>query len=103
MDVANIPAGHKFDQAIQHHVENSKVVLAVIGRRWMESEAGLFSSLEDREALVDHLNELHGIAIQRARAGNAFVAFKLGNVDLSDMEKLLGVFDVEMGKRSPAR
>jgi len=43
MDVASIQPGHSFDEAIQRHLESSKVVLAVIGSRWIDEAARLAS------------------------------------------------------------
>src|SRR5688572_8093032 len=51
-DVAKIAPGQRFDQAIQDHIENSKVVLAVIGRRWLETDEAGIKRLDDPEDYV---------------------------------------------------
>ena len=38
MDVDDIDPGLPFDEAIKHAVDQCKVLLVVIGRRWMEKE-----------------------------------------------------------------
>jgi hypothetical protein len=52
MDVEGIPPGHPFDEVIRRRVQDSGVVLAIIGSRWLELDGTGKSRLESSDDFV---------------------------------------------------
>lgn len=59
---------------------------------------GAFQSANDREAFVNRLNAIQGIAISREKAAQAYIGFQVRNVDREDIAPLLSIIGAELDK-----